>query len=620
MKPKQILFNNKSMIAFFLSALFFTGCKKDSDIIAPEANLLETTTEDSAGVTATAARANVVFDIGFEGSNPFNENQVYKQGCCSYSITQSNTIAREGSSSFRAEVKASDASTSSGYRAELMTGGYTTTSEVWYGYSTYFQNWNAFSGGEHVVQWHPNNSTGSAELSLQTAANKFDVVRSINGANSRQTGTLKTIVPNKWYDFVWHIKWSTGSTGLIELWIDGAKYYSYTGKNMSSSIPYFKFGINRWNMGNSSRILYYDNLRVGSAKATYNDVAPGGGSTTPPPTGTPPPGETTPPPSGTNKPPVVSAGPAQTVTLPTTTVTLRGSASDPDGSIASYQWSKVSGIGATSSVINQPTVTITGLSAGNYVFRLKATDNKGASASSDVAVTVKQSGSTTPPPTTPPPTTPPPTTPPPSGTGTLTFQTGYDNASDVNTNQGMYNSISRSIFKSGTGSFRSEVRGNQASQSSGYRSEMQYNGSTYNPAEGVIEYDVYYENWRAVSGGGHSIQWHPNSSSGSAVLSLQNYGGKFNVVRSLNGTNTHQSGTQMSVVPNKWYKFRWEVKWSSGSDGYIRVYIDNALYYSYNGRTSEGSTPYLKVGQNRWSMSSGQNTIVYYDNLKIYRK
>lgn len=207
----------------------------------------------------------------------------------------------------------------------------------------------------------------------------------------------------------------------------------------------------------------------------------------------------------------------------------------------------------------------------------------------------------------------------PGSYGTLLFQTGYDNTSTINTNQGPLNKISTTIYKTAPGSFRTEA-GPGTNVSNGYRSEMQYSGSTYNPAVVTVEYDVYYENWKAFGGGGHSIQWHPQSSSGSAVLSLQNYGGKFNVVRSLGGSNFHQQSTQMTTLPNRWYKMRWEIKWSGGTDGYIRLYIDGALYYSFTGKTTDVGTPYLKVGQNRWntSTSMGVNTVVYYDNLKIW--
>ena len=45
----------------------------------------------------------------------------------------------------------------------------------------------------------------------------------------------------------------------------------------------------------------------------------------------------------TNQPPVANAGSDINITLPTNSVTLAGSGSDADGTVASYQWAKVSG-------------------------------------------------------------------------------------------------------------------------------------------------------------------------------------------------------------------------------------------------------------------------------------
>ncbi|MBL7743699.1 MAG: heparin lyase I family protein [Chitinophagaceae bacterium] len=307
----------------------------------------------------------------------------------------------------------------------------------------------------------------------------------------------------------------------------------------------------------------------------------------------------------TNLSPVINTMTAQTITLPLNSITLTGVASDPDGTIVSYLWTKVSGSGGTITTPASAITTVTGLTTGSYAFNLKVTDNSGATANQTASVTVN-----------------PATTTPSTSYGTLVFQTGYDDASAINTNQGPYNTISYTIFKTGPGSFRSEVRQNQPQTSSGYRSEMSY--SSLDPAEGVYEYDVYYENWKSFEGGGHSIQWHPNSGTGSAVLSLQNYGGKFDVVRSINGNNMHQSGTLKTVTPNVWYHMRWEIKWSTGSDGYVRLYMDDVLYYSYTGVTADATgTPYWKVGQNRWFYSGSgiaETSVVYYDNVKIYKK
>ena len=92
--------------------------------------------------------------------------------------------------------------------------------------------------------------------------------------------------------------------------------------------------------------------------------------------------------SSGNVPPTVNAGSSQTITLPTNSVTLTGTASDPDGSIASYSWTKVTGGAATITSPSSASTTVTGLVQGSYNFRLTVTDNLGASSSSDVTVTV----------------------------------------------------------------------------------------------------------------------------------------------------------------------------------------------------------------------------------------
>jgi len=94
----------------------------------------------------------------------------------------------------------------------------------------------------------------------------------------------------------------------------------------------------------------------------------------------------------TNVAPVASAGSDQTITLPVATATLNGSgSSDPDGTIASYAWTQASGPATatfTSAAIAQPTISKL-VTTGSYVFKLTVTDNKGATATDQVTVTVK---------------------------------------------------------------------------------------------------------------------------------------------------------------------------------------------------------------------------------------
>lgn len=96
-----------------------------------------------------------------------------------------------------------------------------------------------------------------------------------------------------------------------------------------------------------------------------------------------------------NKPPSANAGSDKSITLPTTVTSTQGSGTDPDGTIAGYSWTKVSGPTATINNQFTSTPTFTLSTAGQYIFRLAVTDNKGLSASDDITITLNP-GSTTP--------------------------------------------------------------------------------------------------------------------------------------------------------------------------------------------------------------------------------
>lgn len=90
----------------------------------------------------------------------------------------------------------------------------------------------------------------------------------------------------------------------------------------------------------------------------------------------------------TNKPPVANAGKSRSITLPDNRATLTGSASDEDGKVESYRWTKVSGGHATLRDADTPKLEVTDLAEGRYVFRLTVKDDDGASDSDEVTLTV----------------------------------------------------------------------------------------------------------------------------------------------------------------------------------------------------------------------------------------
>jgi hypothetical protein len=95
----------------------------------------------------------------------------------------------------------------------------------------------------------------------------------------------------------------------------------------------------------------------------------------------------------TNLAPSSNAGVDRSITLPTSSISIPGSGEDPDGTIVRYIWSKWSGGSAILSNTDKPTLSVSGLAAGTYVFRLRVVDNDGASDSNDMILTVNASGS-----------------------------------------------------------------------------------------------------------------------------------------------------------------------------------------------------------------------------------
>ena len=91
-----------------------------------------------------------------------------------------------------------------------------------------------------------------------------------------------------------------------------------------------------------------------------------------------------------NVAPTASAGTDQTV-ISEVSVTLSGTGSDSDGSIANYVWSQEGGTGLALSNANTATATFTApvvTTATSYTLKLTVTDNDGASNSDELVITV----------------------------------------------------------------------------------------------------------------------------------------------------------------------------------------------------------------------------------------
>ena len=203
---------------------------------------------------------------------------------------------------------------------------------------------------------------------------RFDLFsQTITKAQSNTVSDMVPIPKDQWNEFTFHFIHSF-TDGLVDVYRNGVLIHHITGRTMHYQYPKWKMGLYKADMDISnqySRAIYFDNIRVGKKGSTLADMV---SNTT----------------SSSNIPPVANAGSDITLTLPVNSVSLSGKATDSDGTIASTTWTKVSG--PTQFTLSSQTIlnpTVSNLTAGVYTFRLTATDDKGATATDDVNVTVK---------------------------------------------------------------------------------------------------------------------------------------------------------------------------------------------------------------------------------------
>src|SRR5258706_452584 len=143
-------------------------------------------------------------------------------------------------------------------------------------------DWTDDDAPESVFQWHPDNTVGTASMALWTSGGRFSYVTSNDNTGTSATNQyadLGPLISNQWVDFVIHIRWAMDTTGLLQVWMNGTQKINRLNVKTAAITSYFKLGINKfgWLTQPSTvtkRVFYYDEVRIGNASATYNDVVP----------------------------------------------------------------------------------------------------------------------------------------------------------------------------------------------------------------------------------------------------------------------------------------------------------------------------------------------------------
>ena len=157
-------------------------------------------------------------------------------------------------------------------------------------------------GVDIVMQWHaiPGNWRATyPNLEISIGNTNWFIRQSYGSAQTKPTRTQKilddSVRPGSWVSWVIHAKWSAGDDGLLQIWKDGKRVVDLKGANVYSTIgveytPYLKTGIYHpeWNLKTpekqkafenekplaTNKVVYVTDIKIGSERAKFEDVAP----------------------------------------------------------------------------------------------------------------------------------------------------------------------------------------------------------------------------------------------------------------------------------------------------------------------------------------------------------
>lgn len=114
--------------------------------------------------------------------------------------------------------------------------------EQWWGHSVWFpDDFLAPQGiwGVAFAFHHSSNSGGQANYHLDFSRWDGEVLRFRGYAEGNPTGDTPTyekvigpIKRNVWYDFVYHVLWTSKTHGFMQAWVNGKKYLDYKGATL----------------------------------------------------------------------------------------------------------------------------------------------------------------------------------------------------------------------------------------------------------------------------------------------------------------------------------------------------------------------------------------------------
>jgi hypothetical protein len=186
---------------------------------------------------------------------------------------------RRGRYAARFELRAGD-DTGDGVRAEVKEMYCAPLGhEIWYSFSTFIPpEFPIVETPCVITQWHASEDAGEkAAARSPVLAHRYangalviDIRFSSQRMQRSNDGAVRVLYEQKsfpkgiWQDFLYRIRWSYRSDGLVECWLNGKKIIDYKGPvgYNDGEGPYFKFGLYHHG-GVKPFIIYHDEYRRG---------------------------------------------------------------------------------------------------------------------------------------------------------------------------------------------------------------------------------------------------------------------------------------------------------------------------------------------------------------------
>lgn len=245
----------------------------------------------------TPTSGNILFETTFEDASAFNGWS--KEICRPSALTISREVTpRKGNGMAKFDLLKSDVTNYSGYcRAEIHRES-EADAERWFAFSNYLpSNFVSDPMAEIIAQWHeiPDWDRGenwrSPPISFGIQNGRYYVkilwaaapVNTNDTKDGEKTVDLGPVDKSKWNDWVFHIRYSYKSDGILEIYKNKVKIFTLNGPNSfnDENYPYFKVGIYKWAWNGwasyspeSERVIYYDEVRVGTKNASLDEVSP----------------------------------------------------------------------------------------------------------------------------------------------------------------------------------------------------------------------------------------------------------------------------------------------------------------------------------------------------------